>query len=400
MRIRLIGRCSAGNIFLIVCLSAVIASGCAKTSKTGDGATAAVEETDPTFKVPDGSPETILKFVKDLSSRRPQFSDSQQGMDDMAKTLKAIIRAGDKVLSQKADDDALREATTLKLVGTIRLAIFLDEGDKNSKARAQEALAAVNRLRQDKRPVVALAANDFWIPARTLNLKSLSETERTDLIEEAMRITIEKLDNNASQQSLGDVHFLSEQLAKIGETQAAASLYDRIASIAEVVEDPGVKAMGQKLRGTANRIRLPGSQIEIAGKLMDGTELDWQSYQGKVVLVDFWATWCGPCLAELPSVRANFEKYHSRGFEVVGISIDHDRKKLETFLKSNPLPWVQVFDGDKTKSTGRQQSMADKFGVTSIPTMFLVGKDGKVVSVEARGEALEPLLIKLLGTEG
>jgi thiol-disulfide isomerase/thioredoxin len=111
-----------------------------------------------------------------------------------------------------------------------------------------------------------------------------------------------------------------------------------------------------------------------------------------VVLVDFWATWCGPCLGELPNVREKYHQYHDKGFEVVGISLDRDRQALEKFLADEQNPWITLHDGD-----WKDNAVASYYGVMGIPTVILVDKEGKVVSIRARGPELGKQLEQLLG---
>jgi thiol-disulfide isomerase/thioredoxin len=136
--------------------------------------------------------------------------------------------------------------------------------------------------------------------------------------------------------------------------------------------------------------------LELSGKFLDGSELDWDSYRGKVVLVDYWATWCGPCRAEVPNVLENYLKYHDKGFDVVGISLDDKRSDAEEYVKQTNIPWPSLFH-EASDASGWQNPMAVKYGITGIPTAILVDQEGNVVSMQARGPRLGALLEKLLG---
>ena len=124
--------------------------------------------------------------------------------------------------------------------------------------------------------------------------------------------------------------------------------------------------------------------------------LSLKDLRGKVVLVDFWATWCGPCVAEIPRVKAVFERFHSKGFEVVGISCDTDKDRLADFVEEKAIPWPQFFDG----STQIDNKFSQAFGINGIPQMFLVDKKGclRVDNVRAEGN-FEEQIAKLLVEE-
>jgi peroxiredoxin len=128
-------------------------------------------------------------------------------------------------------------------------------------------------------------------------------------------------------------------------------------------------------------------------KDLAGKPLSIANYKGKIVLVDFWATWCGPCVTELPNVLAAYEKYHDKGFEIIGISLDKDKDALTSFIEKRKMPWPQYFDGK-----GWENKVSSQYGIQSIPATFLLDGEGKIIAkdqelrgaglVKAVGEAL------------
>ena len=128
----------------------------------------------------------------------------------------------------------------------------------------------------------------------------------------------------------------------------------------------------------------------------DALESIMKTGTGKPKFVNFWATWCGPCVAEIPNVKAQYEKYHERGFEVLGISLDNDRQAVERFIDAEDIPWPSLFNDDP-KRAGWEHPMAVHYGIMAIPAAILVNQEGKVVTLEARGDALGEELAKLLG---
>lgn len=186
---------------------------------------------------------------------------------------------------------------------------------------------------------------------------------------------------------------LATNLEYGGNRELAAEAYADFGKVLAGGDNATLNEIGKKFEGAARRLSAVGKPFEISGHTVDGKPFDWAKYRGKVVLVDVWATWCGPCRKELPNIRANYDKYHDQGFDVVGVSIDEDRDALVEFLSQEKPPWVTLRDESTDPA---KPSLADHYGIFGIPSTFLVDKQGDVVSISARGENLGPQIEQAL----
>lgn len=131
----------------------------------------------------------------------------------------------------------------------------------------------------------------------------------------------------------------------------------------------------------------PDFKVEDVG----GHPLSIARDNGKVILVDFWATWCPPCRMEMPNVIATYQKYHGQGFDIIGVSLDQDKQQLLDYTKDQNMPWPQFFDGQKWDN-----KLAVKYGVESIPSNYLLDSTGKIIGKDLRGEELEAAVAQAL----
>jgi thiol-disulfide isomerase/thioredoxin len=186
-----------------------------------------------------------------------------------------------------------------------------------------------------------------------------------------------------SQASLIEVMEAAEDAEKPGADTAAW-----MAKAEKHLKDFPTEKMNKMVEGKIKSIKasadLKNKPLDLKFTAVDGRAVDVSKLQGKVVLIDFWATWCGPCVAELPNVLKAYKELHPKGFEIVGISLDSDKAELEGFVKEKGMEWPQYFDGK-----GWQNEISSKYGIDSIPAMWLLNKKGMVVSTSARGDLAE-----------
>lgn len=184
-------------------------------------------------------------------------------------------------------------------------------------------------------------------------------------------------------------YYMARTYERQGNTDKAVKMYKLI--LEKYPKSPYAK----RVKGIVYRLEILGKPLtDLSFTALDGRKVDIKDYKGKVVLIDFWATWCGPCRHEMPNIKKVYAEHHKAGFDIIGISLDKDKKQLQDYLQKEGIEWPQYFDGK-----GWENEIAARFGIGSIPSCLLIDRKGVVREMNLRGPKLEKAVVELLAEQ-
>jgi thiol-disulfide isomerase/thioredoxin len=262
---------------------------------------------------------------------------------------------------------------------------------KKAPLALKKATAKILELEKDK-------SSPAWRLAKSIDLQFKSvEVTGDNSTSEARKLHLDEILTFVStgDKSMNDFDLAvgyAVDLEYIPSRDLAIEAYSKFGQLFADSKTEDIAKEAKKMLGAARRLGIVGQPVAIKGTTLDGKPFDVASLRGKVVLVDFWATWCEPCLLEMPNVKKNYALYKDKGFEVVAISTDFDRPALEQFVADRKLPWIVLHDKERD---GEHPATID-YGIFKIPQVMLLDKEGKVVSTRAYGDELSRLLKDLL----
>lgn len=273
------------------------------------------------------------------------------------------------------------------------------QADKEAEAESSSGLdltsppklAEPNRLNSE---TTKFYSGLMALQQRAKEIGEMDNDARQNLIDDAMKLVVDSDAAVSMRFTPTLVAGLSRAFLAAGDGDRAIAIYDQFIEVLTGSDDNSMNSLVKHLEAARDSAKfkrdLIGKPISLEGKTLASDDFNWSKYEGKVVLVDFWASWCGPCRREIPNILTQYKKYHDQGFEVVGICLDTDREKAEKYVADAELAWPSLFEDD----AGWKHPMALRYKIHAIPTAILVDRDGNVVSLAARGEELERLLAK------
>lgn len=277
------------------------------------------------------------------------------------------------------------------------LEAFLKKAPASEKQQTLLAMIESAAILEDSDRILALtddylkntaSAEEAWT-VRQLRFSTLVAAGRTDQVKAEWEKGSEKIDMEVWQQTFDSAMIVADGLLEAGRVEDVRALYKSLRSKFSFVSN--LSQVLEPREASLKWLGKPAPAIE--GQDMNGNTVTLAQYKGKVVLIDFWATWCQPCIMAMPELAEVYKTYRGAGFEIIGISLDQDKDVLTRFLQSKPLPWPNLYDGKAWFSPN-----ARRYEVNSIPATFIVGPDGKIVSAGTPSRGYAPTIKRLLAS--
>lgn len=376
------------------------------------------------FTLPQGDAERLLEFIDGLREFRPQTQEEADLYNEKAPA--AIKAAAEQVMAMVADKsskayqqasayafsirignledakpierkntatdviesvrDAAKQSAELAYQHLDRVLYLVDElrsvGDLELAALSLNDTATIFRGTGDAQ--LAEQANQLQLQAELILIPTLPQNQQVAVYETTRDRIANTPGEDVGETEFNVIRVLIQELESSGNFKLTARAYREFSKI---LRDTG----NDQLEADVALFETLGQPLVLSGETHDGQSFDWEPYRGKVVLVNFWATWCIPCVQKIPHLTELQEQYKDRGFEIVGISLDHEKEALDNFMTTKGLPWTVLHH------PGGQHPAALQYNVQSLPYTILVNEEGYLVGRNLTMDELDEKLEQMFG---
>ncbi len=351
---------------------------------------------DEELRIPEGAtPEELFKKADALLNTERQFNTQEEYQKGLERIVQTAYQIAGKILSTPGiDDTTYAKAKNLQgemiyTFGTIKPEVY-SRYEKFVRSLPDDKRLAAS---EDGKNVIYSHQAGFlhWSCTRTVQQQGSAE-EMKRYIDEFQTLLL------AHPEYAEMVPDLVYPISEFANDKKDPNLFTMLLSdFVKALKGSGnedLQKVSSGLEGMIRFSRLKGNPMTIAGFTPDGKKFDASPLKGKVVLVNFWATWATPCIAQYPELLALYMQYQDQGFEIVGYSVDEKVDELNDYISSKKLPW-----GNISAAVTQQQKgtlMTEFYGITAVPTLILIGKDGKVLETDLSIDQLKARLDELL----
>jgi len=359
-----------GPLLIVIALTSASVSADTPTTATAPVATAPATR-------PVEIPSAVIAKITDLYKQPSRKMTRAELFKLLIQRMETVLETGFQAEKDYPGAPNLHEL----LAKMLPAADFLAKQRRGANSQKQ-LLGIAARLLESDAPPSSKAPADYFVTLAQID--QLSGDSKPQKAAELIKQMADRYRGTSGEASGLIYATLAAEQAKLSNLKQ--TLLEKLQSTH--ADSPGVRPFLSRHGQSPST----GALFEAQLKRLDGTTLTLpDDLKGKVVLIDFWASWCGPCVASLPKLKEIYSKYRDQGLEIVGISLDRTLAAAKSFIRDRNLGWIHTYGG-----SGRN-SIAAKYGVNAIPSLWLIGRDGKVITNNARGR-LDTLIPQALKT--